>query len=165
MGWRSSGVGLVAVLMFSAGSLRAQEGEAGAPITMPDVRGNVMRMLEESRQQHDSAVSEPPAPSLSPAAEGYEAPVPPPMVAPVAESPPLKEATPEPLQPPPHQASPQSTPSRAARSPKPAASPRRDGHVPLEQKEITIQNLDDVRKLADELKAAKKRQAEQNRAP
>ncbi len=105
---------------------------------MPDIRANIMKMLQENKPATESGEDD-----LFAEAErqrkAKQQPVEP-VVKPEEPAPPTAES------------SPQKT------NVKPKAAER---HVELPIKEIVIEDLDDLKKLAEELKKAKKRQAGQ----
>jgi len=107
------------------------------PVRMPDIRANIMNMLRESKGTSESSEED-----LFAEAERQrkekEQPLKPVAVEPQPAHPPQQTEIASPVE---------NLPVHA------------DKHVKLPVKEIVIEDLDDLKKLADELKKAKKRQA------
>lgn len=108
------------------------------PVRMPDIRANIMKMLQENKPTTESGEDD-----LFAEAERQRK----------AKQPPVEPAvkTEEPATP-----TVESPPQKANVKPKAAERP-----VELPIKEIVIEDLDDLKKLAEELRKAKKRQAGQ----
>jgi hypothetical protein len=136
--WLRANASFVVVLLalFSPGTLAAppENIQGPEPVKMPDIRANIIKMLQQSRGA-DSATRE----DLFDQAEKQQkkalqqAPV---------------EQTEEPAK---------STTAKPAATP----PPQTGSPVELPLKEIVIEDLDDLKKLAEELQKAKKRQSRQ----
>jgi hypothetical protein len=136
--WLRANASVVVVLLalFSPGTLAAspENIQGPEPVKMPDIRANIIKMLQQSRGV-DSAIKE----DLFDQAEKQQKKAL--QQAPVEQTEePAKSTT----------AKPATTPTQQTGSP-----------VELPLKEIVIEDLDDLKKLAEELRKAKKRQSRQ----
>lgn len=130
---------------------------APPPIEMPDVRANVMKMLQEAKAQGMATVIEEEFQAPTPSTTGFAG-------ADAPQSSTLNPATDEDLF---RQALEQErhageeagavvSPPLAPEQP-PAEHKRNNGYVPLPNKVITIHDLQDIRQLSDEFEQAKRR--------
>lgn len=150
---------LLACLLLPC-TLQAQQ-PGPQPIEMPDIRANIMKMLQEGRQERiapgeerygreNNAVGTAATPS-----ETGDTPASPPAKVPpgeedlfsIAEEQKKPERKPEPAP---------ATPDTAQQLPQPAQ--KYEQHLDLPSKQITIQDVGDLKKLMREFEEAKKRQ-------
>lgn len=139
--WLHCGNAVLVVALLGIASMVNAESSGPEPIQVPDIRANIMKMLQERRsmegtEQEDLFTEaerqkrekdQPAAATIENQEELAK-----PVVAPAAEP-------------------------VAASAPKPAKKAEKPVELPV--KEIVIENMDDLKKLAEELRKAKQRQA------